>query len=525
MGLSSNQARFLSLTSRQIDLEQRVQQICQRRLRLSSELEKVATQYNNSISNRKLFIPTQNSLQQLSLENIEKLGYKVINTQTKNLVNAPVSSFGYTPISEASAIANGYDANHIIHNANEFVQKITNDLGGNFIMTGNIDMSALGPLSTAAIDDIFTGNFDGNGYSINNMDINTLGSGLIGIGLFKKINTGAFVSNLAINNASINAANNNNVGIITGSNSGTITNVHVSGNVTGGASYVGGLTGISSGSIINSSSTADVTGSDWKVGGIVGEMNGSISGSYASGNVTALRRVGGIAGFTYGTSSITNSFATGDVTGTQELGGFVGYHYGGSITNSYTTGDVIGSGSNRGGFIGLNSASADATNFYQNNMSNSGGAAVNINAPAAMPTGSWDPAIWDLSGATPQLQTMKILPPPTGEEIEQRLRSGEYSLIAKADEFTQSPMTIDGETYEEKDWRTIPELNDELFKSDDSNAESKYDVTIAEINSQDKKLQLEQSSVEIEYKAISSEKDAVKKILETNAQSSFKYFG
>ena len=54
MGISSNQARFLALSSRQVDLEFRIQQICQRRLRLSSELENVATGYNNQISNRQM---------------------------------------------------------------------------------------------------------------------------------------------------------------------------------------------------------------------------------------------------------------------------------------------------------------------------------------------------------------------------------------------------------------------------------------------------------------------------------------
>ena len=35
---------------------------------------------------------------------------------------------------------------------------------------------------------------------------------------------------------------------------------------------------------------------------------------------------------------------------------------------------------------------------------------------------------------------------------------------------------------------------------------------------------LEQEKVSTEYQALTSEKDAVKKILTTNAQSSFKYF-
>jgi len=69
-----------------------------------------------------------------------------------------------------------------------------------------------------------------------------------------------------------------------------------------------------------------------------------------------------------------------------------------------------------------------------------------------------------------------------------------------------------------------PEIYDELNQGDDAAAEDKYDRTIDEINSQDKKLQLEQTSIETEYKAVTSEKEAVKKILDTNASSSFKYF-
>jgi len=56
MGLSSNQARFLSLTTRQVDLEYRMQQLCQRRLRLANELDSVAGNYNKATSDRRLFI-------------------------------------------------------------------------------------------------------------------------------------------------------------------------------------------------------------------------------------------------------------------------------------------------------------------------------------------------------------------------------------------------------------------------------------------------------------------------------------
>ena len=106
------------------------------------------------------------------------------------------------------------------------------------------------------------------------------------------------------------------------------------------------------------------------------------------------------------------------------------------------------------------------------------------------------------------------------------LRGGLLSIVTLADEFTQSKVNINNTTvdYEMKDWRTIPALADELYRGDDVDAENKYDKTISEINAQDKKLQLEQTSIEVEYKAVTSEKESVKKILDTNATASFKYF-
>lgn len=118
----------------------------------------------------------------------------------------------------------------------------------------------------------------------------------------------------------------------------------------------------------------------------------------------------------------------------------------------------------------------------------------------------------------------------TEECLDAGIRAGILVIACQPDEFTQSPTAIgnsaNGTTanYEIKDWRSLPSFADELYKGDNVDAENKYDKTIEEINAQDKKLQLEQTSIEVEYKAVSSERESVKKILDTNAQSSFKYF-
>ena len=56
MGLSASQGRLLLLTARQNDLEFRAQQISQKRLILSQQLEEIAMEYENATSNRQMMI-------------------------------------------------------------------------------------------------------------------------------------------------------------------------------------------------------------------------------------------------------------------------------------------------------------------------------------------------------------------------------------------------------------------------------------------------------------------------------------
>ena len=114
--------------------------------------------------------------------------------------------------------------------------------------------------------------------------------------------------------------------------------------------------------------------------------------------------------------------------------------------------------------------------------------------------------------------------------IEAAIRQGLLSIATVEDVYTQEAETVkkaDGNTlgsYEIRDWRTLSQIADELYKGDNAEAETTYEKVTAEINAQDKKLQLEQTALEVEYKAVTTEKDAVKKILDQNAQASFKYF-
>lgn len=56
MGISANQARLLSLTARKCDLETQMQVILNNKLNIAKETSSIANNYNEAISNRRLFV-------------------------------------------------------------------------------------------------------------------------------------------------------------------------------------------------------------------------------------------------------------------------------------------------------------------------------------------------------------------------------------------------------------------------------------------------------------------------------------
>lgn len=119
--------------------------------------------------------------------------------------------------------------------------------------------------------------------------------------------------------------------------------------------------------------------------------------------------------------------------------------------------------------------------------------------------------------------------PPAGtykKSIEDGLRDGTYILARTANPFSQETMSIPTLTglYEAVDWRTVSSVSDDLFTADDGDAETKYDQKTAAINQKDKTLTLEMQKIETDHKAVESEMEAIKKVIQTNAESSFKTF-
>lgn len=113
----------------------------------------------------------------------------------------------------------------------------------------------------------FGGTFDGCGYTIKDLTINTTGSDL---GLFRYVQETGVIKNLEVIGTIIPNGSENKIGGITGVNRGRIQNCKFTG-VVSGKSNIGGITGIN-------------------------ETNGYITGCTISGNITGESFTGGVAG-------------------------------------------------------------------------------------------------------------------------------------------------------------------------------------------------------------------------------------
>ena len=217
----------------------------------------------------------------------------------------------------------------------------------------------------------FTGIFEGNGHSINNLySRNAIGRTGQNIGLFRLLNSSAIVRNLGVTNVAIygGGRSRNNVGSLAGLNNGTIiASIAIDGAVNGGdgVDIVGGLVGqnLSAAAIIASFSNVSPNGGDGSndtVGGLLGNNVGTIIASYATGSPNGgdgnADNVGGLVGSNF--STIIASYATGDPNGGDgdgdNVGGLVGFNSS-TITASYATGDPNGGDGNEdnvGGLVG-----------------------------------------------------------------------------------------------------------------------------------------------------------------------------
>lgn len=214
-------------------------------------------------------------------------------------------------------------------------------LDKHFILTNDIDLSGC-VFTTAVIasewddstlwfDTPFTGVFDGDTHTVNNLTI----TGGDNIGLFGIIGTeyeDAVVKNLGVVGCDIS-----------------------------GDSDVGGLAGRNYSSVSNCYSTGSVNGTAFFVGGLVGRSIGSVSNCYSDGIVDGYADVGGLLGYNIGI--VTNCCSSSTVSGTSSVGGLLGGSDSGEVINCYAVGIVSGLDA-IGGFIGVSTFEGPISNSY-----------------------------------------------------------------------------------------------------------------------------------------------------------------
>jgi hypothetical protein len=246
-----------------------------------------------------------------------------------------------------------------------------------FVQTAHITVtdSTMTPIGSNAPK--FTGVYDGQGFEVRDLVINT--SSLDQIGLF------GFTNNAVIRNVRIIDAELN------------------------GRDEVGGLIGRADNTVVENSSTAgNVTGRG-EAGGLIGKaQNGSLSGSFSSSSVTLSGYYGGgLVGLSVGLT-VTDSYANGPIVGGYYVGGLAGYFQEGSMSSSYAVGAVRGD-NYLGGLIGDSWETTVTSSFWDLDTSgqtaSSGGTG---RATVAMKTLATYESLWSIANGYDDTKTWGI---------------------------------------------------------------------------------------------------------------------
>jgi filamentous hemagglutinin family protein len=281
-----------------------------------------------------------------------------------------------TDFSPNVTTAAGHFTSYMLVNDARNLRDIDTNLAGNYALGRNIEDFTSFP-NFSPIGDIshpFTGKFDGLGNTISNLTIAPNNSTLQSIGLFSFIGSTGIVSNLNFSkaNVSANAGFDSSiysqwVGILAGSNAGTITNVTASGTVNGL-----NLVGVIAGGLVGQNGTLGPGGHPGTITASSANVIVTVGDGSACPGPCNFNAAGGLVGANVGNSTISNSHASGDVTGGTFvfIGGLAGYNgfnipanASGAITNSYATGNVTMTGpvGAAGGLVGTNSSGSVIT--------------------------------------------------------------------------------------------------------------------------------------------------------------------
>jgi len=197
--------------------------------------------------------------------------------------------------------------------------------GGEFVLANDIDLSVYSdwvPIgmhrsrttNTTGTDICFCGTFDGNGYEISNLTINTPD---VGNALFGHVEGN--VKNLALTDSSVKGRGSTAI-LVASTRGSTLDNCCVINSYVSGAVNSGGVAGYLSSSTVNNCYFEGVvvaTGGI-HIGGIAGIANyfSNIKNSYVKGTIKGKNDVGGIVGYINNSSTVDNCQAEVSVSAT-----------------------------------------------------------------------------------------------------------------------------------------------------------------------------------------------------------------
>lgn len=209
-------------------------------------------------------------------------------------------------------------------------------LANNIVFDGN---ELFSPIGTDAHP--FIAKFNGNGYVIENLRINSSSKYA---GLFGCVQS-SIIKNVGLENVAIDSS-------ASGSLSGT-------GGLIGGAIKVKTV-------IENCYTTGNISSTNGYTGGLVGVcIYADISSCYSTCNISGNKYVGGLAGgYVLNSGNVENSCFAGTVEGDDYVGGMFGNAMVNNFNNCYVNGKVIGKNSHCNGFVGGNANYTRFENSY-----------------------------------------------------------------------------------------------------------------------------------------------------------------
>ena len=236
----------------------------------------------------------------------------------------------------------------------------------NYALSQNIDASLasgtilpIGDDASGLSTNRYSGNFDGQNFTISNLTISLPTTAFVG--LFGFACASAVIKNIGLVDVSITGKHQ--VGALVGKldTGRLVKNAYSTGSVAGVGDDGGGPVPFTN------------------AGGLIGSIfEADVETSFSTASVSGINNVGGLIGFA-ASAGVTDTYAQGDVTGEKNVGGHTGYAGIGSegnfstYTNVYSTGLVTGDFvANSGALIGLQDDSAFLLNYSFSNSESSG---------------------------------------------------------------------------------------------------------------------------------------------------------